>query len=293
MEPANPLEPGYLTQPGYPAQPATGPDQGQLVPPARAVPPRAPSPGVQPAPPNQMPNQAQPSLAPPGPMPNQVPGEMSPQSAQLAQASASEALVPPAQPVAAPSVVGGPAPDRAPGQPPANASRAASAEDTVALASLTHMPIVDLGTGRRVGRVDDIILSADYRSVEAYASHSGFLRGTQAFPARGATLGPDAITLPPGTLDRFDKRSLRGLPLAGGLAGTRLLSDGGRVLGTVKDLRMDPRTAEVVGYEVTPEDRGLLDRLRHHTVLLPVAEVRQRGTDAWIVAEDDARQHFG
>lgn len=269
--------------------------EGELVPPAQSVQPRMPNmAGRQPEPSgNVTPVQQDQLYQRQNRQRNLAPDMASSQGTTrpdaTARPDANAGVVPTAQP-SAPQDAGA-AGASAEGRAQETPSREA-AERFVTVSSLMHLPVLDLGTGQRLGRVDNIILSSDHRTVEAYTSHGGFLRGTKAFPARGATIGQDAIVLPPGALERFDKRSLRGLPLAGPVTGTRLLSDSGRVLGTVTDIQMDPVTAEVVGYEVNPEDRSLLDRLRRRTAVLPVAAVRRRGTDAWIVAEDEARRHL-
>lgn len=296
-----------------PIQRAPTAGEGELVPPAQSVRPRAPDVPPRPVQPSQpiapnapnAPNASNATEQQREPSGNMAPLLDQPYGRQAAAdprvsgplstsaapgAGATAGMVPPVQPVA-PQAAGA-----APASAAGHAHEMRAREDVgrfVTLSSLMHLPIVDLGTGRRLGRVDNIILSSDHRTVEAYTSHGGFLSGTKAFPARGATIGQDAIVLPPGALERFDKRSLRGLPLAGPMTGTRLLSDTGRVLGTVTDIRMDPATADVVSYEINPEDRSLLDRLRHRAAVLPVAAVQRRGADAWIVAEDDARQHLG
>lgn len=281
--------------------------EGELVPPAQSVRQpvsnladgqRAPSGNVAPVQPDHLSRQRNGQQAAPGPASVQGTTRAHPDTAANAGTSGGAAAattapaVPPAQPVAPPTA-GGTGAVSASATDREQASRGREeAGRFVTISSLMHLPVLDLGTGQRLGRVDNIILSSDHRTVEAYTSHGGFLRGTKAFPARGATIGQDAIVLPPGALERFDKRSLRGLPLAGPVTGTRLLSDTGRVLGTITDVRMDPVTAEVVGYEVDPEDKSLLDRLRRRAAVLPVTAVRRRGTDAWIVAEDDARRHL-
>ena len=288
-----------------------------MVPPAQSLSPQPERPPAQVAPP---PNSA--PDAPPQPAwnnPAAVPNATDQQREPSGNAPPARPERPPVRAAAAPNTPNQMAPDRAtipPAQPvrPVPPSDAAAAErdgvgeerqqpqedrertastQYVLLSALMNRPIIDLGNGRRVGSVESIVLDSHHQSVEAYATRGGFLRGTKAFPARGAHIGEDAITLPPGALDRFDMRSLRGLPIAHSVVGTRLLSEAGRVLGTIKDIRMDPRTADVLGYEVNPEDRSLLDRFTHRTALLPVDAVQRRGTDAWIVGEDNARRYFG
>lgn len=324
----NAAQPGYTEPPG-PHQPGPrGAPEGEslLVPPAQYLRPRGPGSSPQPSQPiqpiqpdaaNAAGRQREPSgnvapLQPDRPYihhdslgdtrqalaPDQNQAPLPPHSDAPANMGANmegnregnEGMVPPARPIGSQA---GAAAAATPIAHPREAHEGGGAERFVTLSSLMRQPIVDLNTGRRVGQVDNIVLSSDHRSVEAYTSHGGFLSGTKAFPARGANIGQDVIALPPGALERFDKRSLRGLPLASSVSGARLLSDTGRVLGTVADMRMDASTAEVLGYEVNPEDRGLLDRLRHRVALLPVGAVRRRGSDAWIVAEEDARRYLG
>jgi sporulation protein YlmC with PRC-barrel domain len=291
-EQLHPVEPGYLSQPGYPI------DQGQEA--ERAEYPAGPNQqsGAQPMPPAQQDVGAQPMRS----------ASDTRQDAP-AHAYEQEAPVPVTGPVSPqnPSLSATPYPspaETAPGQPeqadrPQDASAegqphyAAEPAQWVTVSSLIGRPIVDLGSGAKIGSVHDVVLSADRRRIEAFTTRGRFLHGAAAFPARGAHIGADAVTIPAGAVQEFDTRRIAGLPLASTHSGMRLLTDTGRIVGTVKDMRLNPRTGEVTEYEVEPAHPGLLQRLRHEVGVLPVVAVQRHGTDALIVEESLARQYLG
>src|SRR5215831_1492667 len=84
----------------------------------------------------------------------------------------------------------------------------------IVFADMVGRPLIDLGTGSQLGVVADLVLTRNYHIVEAFATHSKVLQGSDAFPASNTIVGADAITLPRGSLQGFDENRLRGLPFA-------------------------------------------------------------------------------
>ena len=168
----------------------------------------------------------------------------------------------------------------------------AQSDAWVTLSQLRGMPLVDLATGRKLGTVEHVLLSVDYHSIVAFTVPGGILRKGKAYPAGDATIGADAITLrvqDSGRRDNFDH-----LPTADRLISMRLLTETGRVVGQVMDMRIDPASHTVLGYEVRPVDEGLLSRLlRHETRVVPAAAIERHGVHALILPEAMARQYLG
>ena len=168
----------------------------------------------------------------------------------------------------------------------------AQSDAWVTLSQLRGMPLVDLATGRKLGTVEHVLLSVDYHHMEGFTVSGGMLRKGKAYRANDATIGADAITMRVRDAERND--SLNKLPAADGLISMRLLTETGRVVGQVVDLRIDPATHTVLGYEVRPVDAGLLSRLlRHETRVVPAAAIERHGVDALILPEALARQYLG
>src|SRR5262249_38086768 len=74
------------------------------------------------------------------------------------------------------------------------------ARQYVTLADMVGRTLVDLDTGSQLGIVADLVLSRDYHTIEAFATHSQVLQGSDAFPANNPILATDAITLPRGAM---------------------------------------------------------------------------------------------
>lgn len=165
----------------------------------------------------------------------------------------------------------------------------------VPLSRLKGLPLVDVGTGRRLGTLEHVLLSRDYRYVEAYMVGGGFMHKDKAFPATDANIGADAIAirLPPGAEGVEDIAHIKDLPSAHKLLSMPLLTDTGRVVGKVSDVRIDPHSGSVVAYEVRPASERLAERVRHVPPrVLPATAVQQHGADALIITDALARQYL-
>jgi sporulation protein YlmC with PRC-barrel domain len=89
----------------------------------------------------------------------------------------------------------------------------------------------------------------------------------------------------------FDAQGLKGMPLARPLVGMNLMTDDGRVVGKVTDLRFDPDTrAAALRVEGTS---NLLQRLIHQGSTLPASAMQAYGQDALVLSDAAAKQHLG
>src|SRR5262249_3184345 len=163
----------------------------------------------------------------------------------------------------------------------------------VTLADMMGHALVDLGTGSQLGIVADLVLSRDYHTIEAFATHSQVLQGSDAYPAANTIVGADAITLPRGAMQGFDESRLRGLPFASALLEMHLMTDSGQTVGTLKEIRCDPRNNAVLGYEVESSSGGFFKRLSRQRSFLPVDAIQNYGTDVLLIGEASANQYLG
>lgn len=176
----------------------------------------------------------------------------------------------------------------------ANADAAPNPNEWITFASVRGLPIVDLANGSRLGDVSDLILSPTFRYIEAFTSGGGAFRRDRTFPARSATIGLHAITLPRGALENWDVRGLDEMPRASALLGMKLLTETGRIAGVIHEIRLDPSSGNVLAFEVLQPDHNILDRLRRRGVQpFPTSAVTQYGRDAVIIQEALARQYLG
>lgn len=192
----------------------------------------------------------------------------------------------PPQPPQSPQAPVQPAPQQAPSAEPAGSQ-------WVSYATIKGLPIVDLANGSRVGEVDDLILSPTFRYLEAYTASGGTFRRDRTFPARGSVIGEHAITLPRGAMDDWDVRGIEHLPRASALLGMKLLTESGRIVGEIKEMRIDPTSGTVLAYEVHTPDHNLLDRLRRREAeIVPANAITQYGKDAIIIQDALAQQYL-
>jgi uncharacterized protein YrrD len=103
-------------------------------------------------------------------------------------------------------------------------------------------PILDTATAQQVGRVDGFAVDAAGRCIHAVRvgkSHDGSVLPWEQVKG----FGPDAVTVESASSVR---RSDGGLDEAGDLTGTRVLSERGFELGTVRDVEFDPSTGSLL-----------------------------------------------
>ncbi len=155
----------------------------------------------------------------------------------------------------------------------------------ITFSQLRGHPLVDLAEGVTIGKVNDLLFDDHRRIIQAFATKGGLLHGPTYVPALKARIGLDAVTFEPGTLAGQDTSWLDKLPKAADLIGMRVLSNRGRLLGTVSDLRIDPGNGMLLAFELTPENPGILHRLGSGRRLLPATSVNSYGPDTIIAIE--------
>lgn len=248
------------------------------------------------APPDQpasLPQQTNYPAVPPVPAALQgagYPSQPSEQQPTIPLSSASTAL--PTQPLRPSISQGESQPVYQPGEnpmPSAPAPQAPSVQQ-VNWFSFSHLighPLIDVTEGRKIGEVRDLLLDEQRRFIRAFSTKGGFLHGPTYVPALKATIGVDAVTFQPGALGEQDTSWLDTLPKASRIIGMRVLTDTGKLIGTVDDLRLDPHNGTLLALELKPEHAGILHRLGSGRRLMPATGVISYGPDT-IVAQENA-----
>jgi sporulation protein YlmC with PRC-barrel domain len=160
----------------------------------------------------------------------------------------------------------------------------------VRLTSLLGRTLLDLENGRRLGRLDNLVLTRDHRFVAGYVVQDPSVTLPPVYPARGATIGEDAIVLPAASLQNVAPESFQGMPLARRLLGMPLVTVGGKAVGKVADVRFDPETMAV--FLQVDEVGNLLQRLLGRATTIPVTSIQTFGQDVLIVTDAAARQYL-
>ncbi|MDQ3169208.1 MAG: PRC-barrel domain-containing protein [Acidobacteriota bacterium] len=125
--------------------------------------------------------------------------------------------------------------------------------------------VVDVDAAEKLGKIDRVVLDPDRRRV------AGFVvgRGSSLFsndkdlmlPASCVhAIGPDAMTVHRGG-DFETDLGLDGLPRVSDIAGRKVVSDEGRLMGTVDDVLIDETDGRILGYAL--DDAGVLDKPRN------------------------------
>ena len=157
--------------------------------------------------------------------------------------------------------------------------------------------VVDVDAAEKLGRIDRIVLDPESRRVAGFVISRGssFFNNEQDIVLSAScvhAVGPDAVTVRgvPGT----SVESLETLPRVSDIAGRKVVSESGRLMGTVDDVLIDETDGRIVGYAL---EGGGVERKIRDLVSGDAAEQRpaflradanlRAGRDL-IVAPDDA-----
>jgi uncharacterized protein YrrD len=113
--------------------------------------------------------------------------------------------------------------------------------------------VVDLETAKKVGYVDEIYLDTDGGRIAAYlvAEGSKLTGGGQKIlmPASAVqTIGPEAIMVRPVGGERVQHGDFERLPRLSHVKGRKVVSEGGKLLGTIDDVLLDDADGRIHGY---------------------------------------------
>lgn len=125
--------------------------------------------------------------------------------------------------------------------------------------------VVDVDAAEKLGKIDRIVLDPESRRVAGFVVSKGstiFNNDKDIVISASCVhaVGPDAVTVH--RTAGFDTGvALDALPRVSDIAGRKVVSEQGRLLGTVDDVLIDERDGRIVGYSLSGD--GLDDKLRH------------------------------
>ena len=137
--------------------------------------------------------------------------------------------------------------------------------------------VLVLASADKVGHVDEVLFDPNLRQVLGFRVKRGAFGHAEALPRDGvASIGRDAVTVAdPATINTEDRfPALQGAAALSRARGTKVVTEGGDLIGVVDELDLDDEAREVRGYTLAAP---LLERLRHHVPHIQAADVLRLG----------------
>ncbi|MBI2954704.1 MAG: PRC-barrel domain-containing protein [Chloroflexi bacterium] len=142
------------------------------------------------------------------------------------------------------------------------------------LNELKGRPVVATDRAQKIGSVQDVILGSTYQNIEALLVKVDHNVPELVIPTnRIHAIGPDAVTVETAeslrTLDQ--ERDYFGLPRGTAVQKSRVMSETGKIIGTISDIEIDPLSGQVLSFiydgSVLAEVLGQHHRLDPKTVI--------------------------
>jgi uncharacterized protein YrrD len=139
--------------------------------------------------------------------------------------------------------------------------------------------VVALSNAEKIGQVDDVLFDAQFRTVLGFrVRKGGLLRQTEALPRDSVTsIGVDALTVPSPDVINDQERfaELAGAATLSQVEQTKVVTEGGELLGTIAHLEIDDEGRKVTAYALAST---LMQRvMRREDALVKADEVIRLG----------------
>lgn len=153
--------------------------------------------------------------------------------------------------------------------------------------------VVTLSDATKVGHVDDVLFDAAYRRVLGFRVKKGTFGRAEALPrASVSAVGHDALTVAsPDAVNAEDRfAELAGATALSQVQGTKVVTEGGDLLGTIAEVAVDEEMRAVTAYTLSA---SLLKRIEHHEPTIEANEVLHLGEGGIMIVPDavGARLH--
>ncbi len=164
--------------------------------------------------------------------------------------------------------------------------------------NLIGRSVVDMDAAQKLGKVKEIIVQQDGERVAGFVvTHAENILGSggtrRSIPASALNaIGPDAITVHGRGVAEEAASELDTLPRMSDVTGHRMMTQSGRLLGTIDDLLVDPTDGSIVGFTVGEDIKSKLGNMfstdRNHTAGYVRADADLQVGEDLIVVPDDA-----
>ena len=130
---------------------------------------------------------------------------------------------------------------------------------------LKGISLIDIDRAEKIGEVGEVFLDPEARQVAGFGVRRGqsFLGGDELglLPASAVrAIGPDAITVGGPVVGASEPR-LAAMPRLSHVVGRKVVTAGGRALGPIGDVFVEPETGRIVGYALETGPGGALRSL--------------------------------
>ena len=117
--------------------------------------------------------------------------------------------------------------------------------------------VVDVDAAEKLGRIDRIVLDPESRRVAGFVVSRGssIFKNDQDIVLSAScvhAVGPDAVTVHRTAGDSVE--GLEALPRVSDIAGRKVVSESGRLIGTVDDVLIDETDGRIIGYALAGRD---------------------------------------
>lgn len=155
------------------------------------------------------------------------------------------------------------------------------------VSELKGLPVIAVDNADKLGTVDDVLIDLNGRTLAGLRiSMSGLFAGHKdlAWPDIRA-IGSDAVTVQSGDVlkDPKDVIQLSDLPDSGYIDGSKVMTEGGKEIGSVADIEFDQSSGAMTGFRLST---GFLSRLEGESHTVPIASVKSVSKDMVVVTDD-------
>jgi uncharacterized protein YrrD len=147
----------------------------------------------------------------------------------------------------------------------------------VKASDLKGRAVVTLSDAIKVGRIDDVLFDPQYREVLGFRIKAGTFSRPEAVSRANVTgVGHAAVTVrSPDVINVEDRLSaLAGAVPLRRARGTKVVTEGGELLGTISEIELDDEARTVTAYRLAPR---LWDRLRRREPRIEARQVLRLG----------------
>lgn len=156
--------------------------------------------------------------------------------------------------------------------------------------TLKRRAIVTLSNAEKAGRVDDVLFDAQFRQVLGFRVRKGRLSRPEAVLRESVSaIGSDAVTVPSPDALNEEKRfpQLASAITLSQVQKTKVVTEGGELLGTVGELEVDDEVRSVVAYTLAAP---FLERLRRQPLHISAQDVLQVGSGGIMTVKNSAAE---